>query len=267
MGDLTGISWTDATWNPWMGCTKISPGCQHCYAETLTTNRMGLKVWGPRGTRQVTSADNWRKPIRWNREAEQSGKRRKVFCASLCDVFEDHPIANEHRPRIWELIRATPWLDWQLLTKRADRIAANLPPDWGPAGWANTWLGTSIENNDYVCRADHLRTIPATVRFISYEPALGPIDKLDLTGLDWVIAGGESGPGFRPMDLAWGRDIRARCKAAGVAFWFKQSAGIRSGMGDTIDGEKIQNFPTPRLAAPGPNIIAGELFSPSSATG
>jgi len=247
MADKSRISWTDATFNPWMGCTKISPGCAHCYAETLLSGRMGRPgLWGPRGQRQVTTEDYWRKPIKWNKTAEKEGKRFRAFCGSLCDWAEDHPTAEANRPRLWDLIRATPWLDWLLLTKRAERIAECLPDDWGN-GYPNVWLGVSIENNDFRHRADFLRQIPAVVRFISYEPALGPLDLLDLTGIDWVIYGGESGPKFRPHDLSWPRQIRDLCRQTGTAFFFKQSSAIRNETGTTLDGETIQEYPTPRL--------------------
>lgn len=240
------IAWTENTFNPWMGCVKISPGCKNCYAETLTKNRMGLSLWGPRNRRQVTSDANWKKPIAWNRTAQARGVPMRVFCASLCDVFEDHPTAESSRPRLWTLIRSTPWIHWQILTKRADRIRNNLPADWGADGYANVWLGVSIENADYSWRADHLRDIPAIVRFISYEPALGPLDDLDLTGIDWMIFGGESGPGHRPMDLAWPRAMRRKCEEHGTAFFFKQSAAYRTEMGITLDGEVVRNYPEPR---------------------
>lgn len=240
----TNIAWTDSTFNPWMGCTKIDPGCANCYAEKLVTNRMGLDLWGPNGRRQRTTPQNWRKPIGWNAEAQASKQRRKVFCASLCDIFEYHPIADATRPDLWELIRKTPWLDWQLLTKRPQRILANLPADWGN-GWPNVWLGTSICESNGVWRADVLRTVPAKVRFVSYEPALGPIAPfVHLDGIHWVIYGGESGPGFRRSDIQWARDIRDKCREEGVAFFFKQEAAFRPGSNPHLDGETIKQFPT-----------------------
>jgi len=245
MSRTTIIAWTDHTWNPWMGCKKVSPGCANCYAERLTRDRMGLRLWGRR-PRQVTSVANWRKPERWNRDAQANGMPRKVFCASLCDVFEDHPIANRTRPRVFETIRRCSWLTFQILTKRPERILKGLPNDWG-SGWANVWLGTSIENNEWVHRADFLCTIPAVVRFVSYEPALGPLDKLDLNGIDWVIYGGESGPRHRPEDKQWARDMRDRCSARGVAFFHKQSASYRTEMGTLLDGKEVREFPTPRV--------------------
>lgn len=255
MSDTTKIAWCDHTFNPWMGCVKVSDGCKHCYAETLLSRRGSaygnrLPLWGPAktATRQVTSASYWRKPHGWNRDADRAGVRRRVFSGSLCDVFEDHPIPNATRATLWQLIAATPALDWLLLTKRPERIAECLPPDWGDTGWANVWLGTSVEDMRVARRADHLRQVPAVVRFISYEPALGPLDDLDLTGLDWVIYGGESGPGYRAHDLAWPRAMRDKCRAAGVAWFYKQSAAPRTEMGITLDGELQRAWPTPRSA-------------------
>jgi protein gp37 len=249
MAQNSNISWTHNTFNPWMGCDKVSPGCANCYAATMTKNRMGLNVWGKNATRQVTSAANWKLPLKWNREAEEAGERTRVFCGSLCDVMEDHPVPNATRPRLFELIRSTPWLDWLLLTKRPERYATELPTDWG-YGYANVWLGTSIETNDYVWRADLLRKIPATVRFISYEPALGPLDQLDLTGIDWLIQGGESGANFRPMNIQWAHDMEAQCKAAGTSYFFKQSAAFLPGKGSTLGGQIVHNYPARRLALP-----------------
>ena len=161
----------------------------------------------------------------------------------MCDWAEDHATVIGELPKLWALIRATPMLDWQLLTKRSHRIAQSLPPDWGPTGYDNVWLGTTIESNNYVKRAAQLIASPAKVHFISYEPALGPLDKLDLTDLEWIIYGGESGAHRRPEDLDWARDMKTRCEAAGVAFWFKQSSGLKSGTNPTLDGQEIHRFP------------------------
>jgi len=254
MAESSIIAWTDNTFNPWMGCVKVSPGCAHCYAETLTKNRMGLHLWGAKAARQVTSPSNWKKPVAWNCEAERDGQRKRVFCASLCDVMEDHPTAAATRPRLWDLIRSTPWLDWQLLTKRPENYAGNLPADWGD-GWPNVWLGTSIESNEYLGRADILRQVPATVRFISYEPALGPLTDIDLSGIDWLIVGGESGSNFRLMDHAWARDARAKCGAAGTAFFFKQSSAYRTEMGIELDGQIVRNYPQRRIPLPQLSLV------------
>lgn len=245
MGAETIIAWTDHTFNVAWGCTKVSPGCKNCYADTLS-NRYGFDVWGPRAPRRTFGEKHWAAPIMWNIKARESGKTERVFCSSMCDIFEDHPTIVGELAKLWPLIRSTPRLHWQLLTKRPERIAANLPADWRD-GYPNVWLGTSIENDDYTDRADHLRAIPAVVRFISYEPALGPLPSLDLDGIDWLIYGGESGPGWRNHDPQWARDVRAKCAKNGAAFFFKQSAAPRTEMGIELDGEIVRNYPTPRV--------------------
>lgn len=256
MAEQTGISWTDHTFNIAWGCTKISPGCKHCYAETLSA-RWGNDVFGTR-ERRTFGEKHWAEPLRWNARAEREGVRRRVFCSSMCDVFEDHPIIDQERAKLWPLTQETPWLDWQLLTKRADRIEQGLPSDWGE-GYRNVWLGVSAENQEWADRRiPWLMDVPASLRFISYEPALGPLDIRKMTGcdhpvsngclcwpkgIDWVIAGGESGPGFRPADVGWFRSMRDQCRAAGVPFFFKQSSGLRPGCGIKLDGEVIQEMP------------------------
>jgi protein gp37 len=240
MGAMTKIAWTDYTFNPWMGCTKVSDGCRNCYALELTKNRMGLDVWGG-APRQVTKSP-WKNAMAWNRDARVAGQRRRVFCGSLCDVFEDDATANATRPRVWQLIRECEALDWQLLTKRPENIARMLPEDWG-SGWPHVWLGTSIEDMRVASRADHLRAVQAAVRFISYEPALGPLDALDLAGIHWVIYGGESGPRYRPEDKAWARSMRDRCRRLGIAFFHKQSSAPRTEQGIELDGQVIREFP------------------------
>lgn len=241
MGKETKIAWTDHTFNPWMGCTKVSEGCRNCYAETFTKNRMGKRLWGPGSERQVTK-EPWKNVRKWNAAAEAEEFVRLCFTASLCDIFEDHPTANLNRPAVFQLIRECPWLDFQVLTKRPERIIDNLPDDWGD-GWDNVWLGTSIEDMRVAKRADHLRAVPARVRFISYEPALGPLDDLSLDGLHWVIYGGESGPGYRPEDKDWARVMRRKCNEAGIAFFHKQSAAHRTEIGIELDGEIVREFP------------------------
>ena len=204
MGETTKISWTDHTFNPWVGCAKVSEGCKHCYAEHGTTARVsrsrGLPLWGVDAGRQVTSDTNWRLPLRWDRAARLEGVRRRVFCASLADVFEDRPnpkpgfhyvdVLREARARLWKLIAETPHLDWLLLTKRpenADRLALQAWSDaWAystaggePEGWwlPNIWLGTTCENQARANeRIPHLLEVPAAVRFVSYEPALELVD-------------------------------------------------------------------------------------------
>jgi len=245
VADETIIAWTDHTFNPWMGCTKVSEGCRNCYAETLTKNRMGLSLWGPQTGRQVTKAP-WQNVLKWNAAAKTVGVVRRVFTGSLMDWAEDRRDLDEPRRRMWDLIRRCDGLHFQMLTKRPENIARFLPSDWGD-GYPNVWLGTTIEDMRVADRADHLRVIPAAVRFISYEPAIGPLDDLNLTGIDWVIYGGESGPGHRPEDKKWARVMKAKCEAVGVAFFHKQSAGYRTELGIELDGEIVREYPTVRV--------------------
>lgn len=220
MAESTNIAWTDSTFNPWLGCSKVGPGCDHCYAEALD-RRTGGDHWGATKTPRTMSADNWRKPVRWQRIAEGTGTRRRVFCGSMCDWADKNALDSE-RARLWALIRSTPMLDWQLLTKRAPNIARCLPADWS-AGYENVWLGVTVENRKHgLPRIDHLRRAPARVRFLSIEPLLEDLGEIDLTGIHWVIVGGESGHGARPLEAAWVESIRRQCEAAGVAFFFKQ---------------------------------------------
>jgi len=251
MSEKTLIAWTDHTFNIAWGCQKVSPGCTHCYADTLS-RRYGWDVWGPGKNRRTFGVKRWGEPLKWNRAAADGepgvrgpGLPHLVFSSSMCDYLEAHPVIEQERLKLWPLIRRTPHLHWQLLTKRADRIRQNLPDDWG-GGYPNVWLGVSIENMDYAWRADCLREIPATVRFISYEPALGPLDSLELAGIDWVIFGGESGPNFREADLQWSRDMRRHCERHGVAYFHKQASHFFTERGTQLDGETVRNYPVPR---------------------
>lgn len=248
------IAWTDSTFNPWMGCEKVSEGCRNCYALTLTKNRMGLDLWGKQAPRQVTKAP-WQNVRKWDKTAASgvpgvlgAGHPHLVFTGSLMDWAEERADLIEPRREMWRLIKASTHLHFQMLTKRPQNIAQYLPEDWGD-GYPNVWIGTTIEDNRVAHRADYLREIPAVVRFVSYEPAIGPLDQLDLTGIDWVIYGGESGPGHRPEDKQWARDMHARCSEAGVAFFHKQSAGHRTEMGIELDGQIVREFPVPRVLA------------------
>lgn len=279
MGENSGIEWTHHTFNPVWGCSKVSAGCANCYAEG-TANRWGFDVWGKDKPRRTFGDAHWDEPVKWNREAEAAGERRRVFCASMADVFEDHPTTAAQLPRLWDLIRRTPMLDWLLLTKRPERIKASLPEDWwnsqraGP-GYANVWLGTSVESQDVaIKRIAHLISVPARVRFLSCEPLLGPLSIRHLiaderaSGLrrdvQWVIVGGESGPGARPMDLMWARDLRDQVQPIGVAFFFKQTgkvAALVSAKGGTVEDIPadllIRDFPAPFTNRP-PNGTAPE---------
>ena len=223
MGFDSSIEWTTHTFNPWWGCTKVSDGCKFCYAETLS-NRYGHNVWGPGKARRLMSDAYWQQPAKWNAMAKAAGQRARVFCASMADVFEEEAPEGQ-RERLWKVIRATPHLDWQLLTKRPHLIAGMLPEDWG-AGWPNVWLGTSVEDSRVVHRFQQLINVPATVHFLSLEPLIGPLPNLPLSDIEWVIVGGESGPGARRMAPEWARDIRRQCRDAGVAFFFKQAGSV-----------------------------------------
>lgn len=247
------IAWTDFTFNPWMGCTKVSEGCRNCYAATLTKNRMGLDLWGPSANRQVTKSpwDNIRKEQRLSSSGVSGvlgpGQPRLAFTGSLMDWAEDRDDLIAPRVRLWETIRQCPNVHFQLLTKRPENIVRFLPVDWG-TGYKNVWLGTSVEDMRVDWRVDRLRDIPAAVRFISYEPALGSLADLDITGIDWVIYGGESGPGYRHENKDWAREMHRKCSAADVAFFHKQSSGYRTEMGIELDGMIVRNYPTPRLS-------------------
>ena len=227
MGANSKIEWCDHTFNPWIGCTKVSPACDNCYAETFVANRMGKpQLW--QGERQRTSANNWKLPLTWDRQAERAGVRRKVFCASLADVF-DNQVPYGWRDDLWHLIAHTPHLDWLLLTKRPKNILRMPPrmPRYPAWPWPNVWLGTTVENQDQLGhRLSHLLSVPATVHFLSVEPMLSrirlPAADTWWFALDWVICGGESGPNARPLHPAWATDLRDQCRAAGIPFFFKQ---------------------------------------------
>ena len=244
MGDKTEISWTDHTFNPWLGCTRVSEGCRHCYAEALSTRYRWVK-WGSGQTRKRTSAANWRKPLAWNRAALKAGIRRRVFCASLADVFDLEAPAGA-RTDLWNLIRECPALDWQLLTKRPENIAQCLPDDWGE-GWPHVWLGTTTENQaSYDLRWPILSAVPAAIHFISYEPAIGPLDLFGFNSWpQWVIWGGESGPKARPMVPSWARSITHQCHFFGIAVFGKQWGSYASnpivveGLGTTQEAERL----------------------------
>lgn len=328
MAENTNIEWCHHTFNPWRGCTKVSPGCANCYADQLSTrNPTTLGIWGPNGTRIVASQSMWHQPVKWNEEASNSRRQRgmlwqktrtlpdgrieavdstgfnawfdapwwgnmpiqrqRVFCASLGDVFEDwqgfmqYPAKDEHtgelfnqsawwspnkglikagqttenlihgerpatmqdvRDQLFDLIAATPNLDWLLLTKRPENVINMVPDRWIIEGFpTNVWLGTSVENQAMADkRIPELLKIPAKVRFLSCEPLLGPVNLKSFTpfnvshgvtvpescgfweGIHWVIAGGESGPGARPMHPAWATSLQQQCEAAAVPFLFKQ---------------------------------------------
>jgi protein gp37 len=261
MAENSAIEWTHHTFQAWEGCTKISPGCQNCYAESRS-KRFG-RGWGPKEPRKMMSESYWKEPLRWNREAQEAGERRRVFCASLADVFEGRDTMPEvsflpvryARFRLFFLIEKTPFLDWLLLTKRPQNIIALLPDSWQEKLPVNVWIGTSVEDQQTADeRIPHLLNVPAKVRFLSMEPLLGPVTLWhndegvpegvgiiksggmtvstpyepeegyddSYPGINWVICGGESGPKARPMHPDWARSLRDQCAEAGVPFFFKQ---------------------------------------------
>lgn len=234
MAGFSKIEWTDSTFNPWVGCTKIKrPGnkpsaCDFCYAEKWA-KRSGQVRWGNFARRRTTDS-YWRGPLGWNSQASdfyrKFGRRRRVFCASLADVFDNQADA-EWRADLFDLIRKCDQIDWQLLTKRPQNIKKMLPRDWGE-GYPNVWLGTTAEDADsYQQRVGHLLALPAVVRFVSYEPALGPLGSIKIEGEtpDWIIIGGESGVRTdlaRPTRPEWARNVLAECLRHDVASFLKQ---------------------------------------------
>ena len=220
------IEWTHHTFNPWWGCQKVSPACDNCYAE-LWAKRMGRQLWGKDAPRRFFSEAHWREPLKWDNEARTAGIRKRVFCASMADVFELRADLNEERARLWELIWNTPNLDWLLLTKRPQNVERLVP--WSNEWPANVWLGTSVENQALAeKRLPFLLRIPAAVRFLSCEPLLGELDlrpwfkRSGLQSIDWVIAGGESGGGSRPMHPDWAVSLLQQCQGFEIPFHFKQ---------------------------------------------
>ena len=267
------IEWTDHTFNPWTGCTNISPGCDNCYAEAWS-KRSGHVKWG-NSPRKRTTEQYWKAPVIWNARSdvfEASHRRRqRVFCASLADVF-DNQAASEWRRDLFALIRATPRLDWQLLTKRPQNIQKMLPEDWGDNGYPNVWLGFTAEDQQrYDQRSRFIEKVPAAVWFVSYEPAIGPL-RLDgeRPVPHWLIVGGESGHGARPMVADWARDVIVDCKNRGVAPFFKQWGSYHNNPlvseeglsvadtqsldrygkgGGMLDGRLVREFPLNRIHA------------------
>lgn len=284
MAEFTNIAWCDSTFNPWIGCTQVSPGCDLCYAKTLMSDRMGVVAWGAGAPRKRTTEANWRQPRLWNREADafalaHEGRARRVFCASLADVF-DNEVPPWWRADLFALIADTPRLHWLLLTKRIGNAEAmiaealaRLPhaPAWP---WPHVWLGATVVDQAEADRdVPKLLGVPAAVRFVSVEPMLGPVDLDDITlrrgtgdeehfsalyfdgdegdapdmgtaTLDWVIAGGESGFPSRPLRAEWVRSLRDQCLDAGVPFFFKQWSGSKPARADNlVDGVRHEAWP------------------------
>jgi protein gp37 len=234
MAQATAIEWTEATWNPVTGCTKISPGCKHCYAERMAKR---LQAMGqPRyanGFRVTLQEDVVDLPLRWR-------KPRRIFVNSMSDLFHDDVPVDFIR-RVFDTMNHAHWHHFQLLTKRAERLhELRHRLSWSE----NVWVGVSVENEDYLWRISRLVEVPAAVRFLSLEPLLGPLPHLALEGVHWVIVGGESGPGARPMHPEWVRDIRTRCQEEDVPFFFKQWGGAKkSRTGRRLDGRTWDELP------------------------
>lgn len=237
MSDNSRIEWTEATWNPVTGCTKISPGCKNCYAERLA-NR--LQAMGQRrylnGFKVTLHPDSVDLPSSWT-----EGKR--IFVNSMSDLFHKE-VPFEFVSRCFDTMREADQHIYQVLTKRPERLLEFAQKTLQGPWPAQVWAGTSVENSDYKWRVDTLRQVPAPVRFLSIEPLIGPIGKLDLRGIHWVIVGGESGPHFRPMEPKWAREVRDQCKRNKVAFFFKQWGGRtpKSG-GRILDGKTWSQYP------------------------
>ncbi len=228
------IEWTETTWNPLTGCTKISPGCKHCYAERMSLRLQAMGQANYANGFNLTLHERMLEvPLRWK-------KPRLVFVNSMSDLFhKDAP--EEFILRVFDVMRRASWHVFQVLTKRSERLLKLSPwIDWPD----NVWMGVSVEQKDYTFRINHLRQTGAKVRFLSLEPLLGPLPGLNLEGIDWVIVGGESGPGARPMQERWVKDIRDQCLAAEVPFFFKQWGGVfKSRNGRTLDGRTWDEMP------------------------
>ena len=238
MSGPTSIEWTDATWNPVRGCTKISPGCKHCYAERMAERLLAMGQPNYRNGFELTLQPHMLElPLRWK-------KSQTIFVNSMSDLFHND-VPLDYIQRVFDVMRLADWHRFQVLTKRADLVAALDPKlEWA----SNIWMGVSVESDKYRSRIDDLRSTGARLKFLSLEPLLGPLHDLDLRGMDWVIVGGESGPGARPMDPAWATDLRDQCKRAKVPFFFKQWGGTnKKQAGRVLDGRTWNQMPVARV--------------------
>ena len=234
MATKSAIEWTESTWNPSTGCDALSPGCDNCYAERLTRRlkAMGQKKYA-NGFRLTLHPDTLELPLRWK-------KPQRIFVNSMSDLFH-HEVPLEYIQRVFAIMRAASWHQFQVLTKRSGRLLAFSDKiDWP----SNVWMGVSVESTEYAARIDHLRKTGARTKFLSLEPLLGPLEGLDLSGIDWVIVGGESGPGARPMAREWVTSIRNQCRKASVAFFFKQWGGVqKKRTGRMLEGRTYDDMP------------------------
>jgi protein gp37 len=241
MADHSHIEWTDSTWNPITGCNKISPGCKNCYAERMAKR---LKLMGAEryrnGFQLTLHTDVVELPLQWK-------KPRTIFVNSMSDLFHER-VPADFILKVFETMQAAHWHTFQILTKRSERLASLARALPWPK---NVWMGVSVESQDYTFRIDHLRTVPAAVRFLSVEPLLSEITRLPLKGIDWVIVGGESGPKCRPMKAEWAREIRDACLKQEIPFFFKQWGGVRKkSTGRILDGRTWDEMPEPKRRYP-----------------
>ena len=232
------IEWTESTWNPVTGCSKISPGCKHCYAERMAFR---LKAMGQanytNGFRLTLQPHMLERPLRWK-------EPQMIFVNSMSDLFHDQ-VPLEYVQSVFDVMRRAHWHTFQVLTKRAERLEElSSAIEWPN----NVWMGVSVENEEYTFRIDHLRETGAVTKFLSLEPLLGPLQNLDLADIDWAIVGGESGPGARPMDESWVLEIRDQCQQARVPFFFKQWGGVnKKKAGRSLQGRTWDEWPVTRL--------------------
>jgi len=238
MANTTTIEWTDATWNPVTGCTKISAGCDHCYAERFSERFRGTPGHPfESGFDLMPRPERLEQPLRWR-------EPRMIFVNSMSDLFHKE-IPKEFIARVCDTMEQAHWHTFQVLTKRSSPMRDFLRRRYGSArGPTHMWFGVSVEDSTKKSRIRHLQDAPAGLRFLSVEPLIGPMGKLNLAGIDWVIVGGESGPGARPMKPEWVREIRDQCRDGGVAFFFKQWGGLRPKSGGReLDGREWNQFP------------------------
>ena len=235
MAQGSGIEWTESTWNPVTGCTKISPGCKHCYAERMAERLQAMGQPNYRNGFALTLQRHMLElPLRWR-------KPQRIFVNSMSDLFHEG-VPSSYIREVFDVMRRAHWHEFQVLTKRSERLR-ELDPllDWPP----NIWMGVSVETEQYLCRIDDLRRSSARTKFLSLEPLLGPLGSLKLTGIDWVIVGGESGPGARPMLREWATDILRQCRKTGVPFFFKQWGGVnKKRAGRQLNRRTYDEMPT-----------------------
>jgi len=234
MGMKSSIEWTESTWNPVTGCTKVSPGCKHCYAERMAERLQAMGQPNYRNGFNLTLQPHMLDlPLRWRTP-------QRIFVNSMSDLFHADVPAT-YILQVFDVMRRAHWHEFQVLTKRSDRLRELDPRlDWP----VNVWMGVSVESEDYAWRIDNLRQTRARTKFLSLEPLLGPLNNLDLTGMDWVIVGGESGPGARPMERKWVVEIRRHCRQATVPFFFKQWGGVnKKRTGRELDGRTYDEMP------------------------